>query len=79
MIVGSKGVVGIAALNNLMIINMRIKRNKLKNPKVGQFFEVDNTENGVEMELELARKEEGGKRKSPVLKIDFQEKRHNEL
>ena len=78
---GSTGenTIGKVVTKNLVLINKSIQRYRFKNPKVGQNFEVQNTETGVLAVLELARKEEGGKRKSPVLKVETEKKEHTEL
>ena len=71
--------IGKAITNNLVLINKSIPRYRFKNPKVGQNFEVQNTETGVVVVLELMRKEEGGKRRSPVVNVEAEKKEHTEL
>ena len=57
-------------MKNLVLINKRIARNRFKNPKVGQMFEVENAANGVDAVLELAKQKEVGKRRTPVVMVE---------
>ena len=64
------GNVGRVLMKNIVLINKSIARNRFKNPKVGQMFEVENAENGVDAVLELAREKEVGKRRSPIVMVE---------
>ena len=62
--------IGRVIMKNLVLINKRIARNRFKNPKVGQMFEVENAANGVDAVLELAKQKEVGKRRTPVVMVE---------
>ena len=56
-------------VNGMVIVNKHIPAWRFKNPKVGTVFDLERCGYALNAELELGRKEESGKRKTPVVLV----------
>ena len=64
------------AVNGMVIVNKHIPAWRFKNPKVGMIFDLEGCGYALDGDLELARKEESGKRKSPVVLVRKKEENY---